>query len=112
MYFWKRLVELGKNRTPPKELNISYGDWCLRGYTVFVFDFMPDKRESMNVDIFPQVNNAPNKMRKKENRADSLTWLVAHLPYIYICILDDDDNNGERNHRQFTENRVSYCELI
>ena len=28
-------------------------------YTLFVFDFTPDKRESMDTEVFSQVNTAP-----------------------------------------------------
>ena len=59
MYAWKNLLELGQNMTPPKELNINYEDWCSKGYTLFVFDFTPDKQESMDVDVFSHVNDAP-----------------------------------------------------
>ena len=31
MYAWKSVMELGKNMTPPKELNISYNEWCTKG---------------------------------------------------------------------------------
>ena len=59
MYAWKSVMELGKNMTPPKELNISYNEWCTKGYTLFVFDFTADKRESMDTEVFSQVNTAP-----------------------------------------------------
>ena len=59
MYAWKNLLELGQNMTPPKELNITYEDWCSKGYTLFVFDFTPDKQESMDVEVFSHVNDAP-----------------------------------------------------
>ena len=59
MYAWKNLLELGQNMTPPKELNITYEDWCSKGYTLFVFVFTPDKQESMDVDVFSHVNDAP-----------------------------------------------------
>ena len=52
-------MELGKNMSPPKELNMSDEDWCANGYTLFVFDFTPDKQESMDVEVFSYVNDAP-----------------------------------------------------
>lgn len=54
------LKALGKQQDPPVELNISYSDFCMNGYCLFVFDYTPDMKEEKNNDnTMSPTNTSP-----------------------------------------------------
>lgn len=58
---YKALKMLGHSLKEPKLLNISYEDFCSKGYTLFVFDFTNNDNEDSE-EVFAPVNNAPASM--------------------------------------------------
>lgn len=58
---YNALKKLGQSLKEPKILNISYEDFCNKGYTLFVFDFTNNDNEERE-EVFSTVNNAPASM--------------------------------------------------
>ena len=77
LYAYTELKKIGNSCTPPKILNITYEDFCNRGYTMFVFDFTGEQ-EMVDKGSFAKVNKAPISLTVEFSAA---------LPEAVNCVL-------------------------